>query len=1068
MFLSDTSIKRPIMMTMIIFSFVVIGLFALTNLGIDIFPDIEFPYVTVLTIYPGAGPEEVETLITKPIEDAVASISGLKEMTSIAQEGMSLTLLEFNLGRNVDFAGIDVKEKVDAIRADLPADAEDPQIQKFDIGALPVINLAVSSPRPLEQLSVLADEEIKNQLTRVNGLANVDIVGGKEREIVVAVDRRKLQARGLSILQVMQALSQENINLPSGRIAAGKKEYSIRVQGEFRDLAQIAGLYLPVMQGEPAVRLADIATIQDTYAEQRETARMQGKESIGLSLIKRSDANAVQVGREVKKVLAQLEKTLPSDIEITIARDRTEFIQNSVNDVFDNLIIGILLTALVLYLFLHSWKGTVIAAISMPVSIVSTFTLLLFADFTLNMMSLMALAISVGILVTNSIVVLENIERYRKMGKPMQEAASIGTKEIALAVAAATMTNIVVFTPIAFMSGIVGQFFKQFGLTVTFATLFSLLVSFTMVPMLASMKLNRMIYVAAALVTGLLVYISLGLEVFLVVAGFVLLVGILTWMGWLQKIFAAWDRFYDQLSVSYHTGLGYFLRHRPLLFGGVSLLFISSLVVSAVFIGSEFFPKADAGGFSVSVEMPSGTTLQETDKVLQRVEETVNKIPEVKTVYSQVGTNESGEFTLNQGVHLGVVVTQLKDKPERKRTTFEIMDEIRPQLTDIPAAQIILTPMSFFGGGEADMTIEVTGPDMTILAKLADQVVEIARTERGVVDPRSSWRTGKPELRISPRRELMADQGLTVTQVGLAMRTMIEGQKVSKYREGNREYDIRVKLAAEDLKKIEDVPDFAVISKEGPQKIFNIADLDFTEGPSQIQRKGKQRMITVSAELTGTTLGQAQKDIQAGIDTLKIPEGYQVKFGGQSEEMAESFAELGRALILAIILTYMLMAAMMESYVHPFIILATLPLGLIGVLYALFLTGNSISIFSLMAIIMLVGIVVNNGILLIDYIETVRREKGLSLFEAILEASPTRLRPIIMTNLATILGMTPLALGIGSGGEFRAPMAIAAIGGLISSTIFTLFLIPAMYYSVEQFRGRLGRAKGIESSASEP
>jgi HAE1 family hydrophobic/amphiphilic exporter-1 len=1057
------------MMTMIIFSFVVIGLFALTNLGIDIFPDIEFPYVTVLTIYPGAGPEEVETLITKPIEDAVASISGLKEMTSIAQEGMSLTLLEFNLGRNVDFAGIDVKEKVDAIRADLPADAEDPQIQKFDIGALPVINLAVSSPRPLEQLYILADEDIKNQLTRVNGLANVEIVGGKEREIVVAVDRRKLQARGLSILQVMQALAQENINLPSGHIAAGKKEYSIRVQGEFHDLTQIAGLYLPVMPGEPAVRLADIATIQDTYAEQRETARMQGKESIGLSLIKRSDANAVQVGREVKKVLADLKKTLPSDIEITIARDRTDFIQNSVNDVFDNLIIGILLTALVLYLFLHSWKGTVIAAISMPVSIVSTFTLLLFANFTLNMMSLMALAISVGILVTNSIVVLENIERYRKMGKPVKEAASIGTKEIALAVAAATMTNIVVFTPIAFMSGIVGQFFKQFGLTVTFATLFSLLVSFTMVPMLASMKLNRLIYVAAALVTGLLVYISLGVGVFLFVAGFVLLVGFLTWRGWLQRIFAAWDRFYDHLSDSYHAGLEYFLRHQVLLFGGVTLLFISSLVVAAVFVGSEFFPKADAGGFSVSVEMPAGTTLQETDAVLKRIEAVVREIPEMKTVYSQVGTSESGEFTFNQGVHLGVVITQLKDKPERKRTTFEIMDEIRPKLTDIPAAQIILTPANFFGGGgEADLTIEVTGPDMKILADLADQVIEIARQERGVVDPRSSWRTGKPELRISPRRELMADQGLTVTQVGLAMRTMIEGQKVSKYREGNREYDIRVKLAEEDLQKIEDVPDFAVISKEGPQKIFNIANLEFTEGPSQIQRKGKQRMITVSAELTGTTLGQVQKNIQAGIDTLKIPEGYRVKFGGQSEEMAESFAELGRALILAIILTYMLMAAMMESYINPLIILATLPLGLIGVLYALFLTGNSISIFSLMAIIMLVGIVVNNGILLIDYIETVRREKDTPLLSAILAAAPTRLRPIIMTNLATILGMTPLALGIGSGGEFRAPMAISAIGGLISSTIFTLFLIPAMYYSVEQVRGKFGKTKGIESGTIEP
>lgn len=1056
MFLSDTSIKRPVMMTMVIFAFVVIGLFSLSKLGIDIFPEIEFPYVTIVTVYPGAGPEEVETLITKPIEEAVAAISGLKEMQSVSQEGMSLTFLEFELGRNVDLAAIDVKEKVDAIRADLPEDAQDPQIQKFDIGAIPIMNLAVSSPRPLDQLYVLTDEEIKKQLNRIDGLANVEIIGGKEREIVVAVNRRKLQARGLSILQVVQAISRENLNLPSGHIAAGRKEYSIRVQGEFRDLSQISGLYLPMVPGKLAVRLADIASVEDTFAEQRELARMQGHESVGLSLIKRSDANAVQVGRLVKTELERLKGILPSDIDITVARDRTDFIQNAVNDVRDNLIIGILLTAFVLFLFLHSWKGTVVAAISMPVSIISTFTLLMFANFTLNMMSLLALAISVGILVTNSIVVLENIERYRKLGKPIREAASIGTKEIALAVAASTMTNVVVFTPIAFMSGITGQFFKQFGLTVTFATLFSLLVSFTLVPMMASYRLNRLIYVLAAVVTCAMVYFSLGVGVLIILLAFFLIIGLLTRSGLLKKLFEGWDRFYDQLAQSYQRGLDFCLKHWVLLFGAVTLLFISSLVIAGLFVGSEFFPKADAGAFSVSVEMPPGATLEETDRVLHRIEAEVKSEPEVKTVYSQIGTNESGEFTVNQGVHLGVVVVQMVDKSERKRTSFDLIDALRPRLIDIPAAQIILTPASFFGGGgEADLTIEVTGPEMSVLSDLADHVVNLASRQRGVVDPRSSWRTGKPELRITPRRELLADQNLSVADLGMSMRTMVEGQKVSKYREGNREYDIRVKLGEADLQRIEEVPDFSVMTVDGPQKVFNIANLDFTEGPTQIQRKSKQRMVTVSAELAGTTLGQVQKLIQADIDAMAVPEGYQIRFSGQSEAMAESFSEMGRALILAIILTYMLMAAMMESYLHPLTIMMTLPLGLVGVLYALFLTGNSISIFSLMAIIMLVGIVVNNGILLIDYIQTLRKEKGLPMREAILEASPTRLRPIIMTNLATILGMTPLALGLGSGGEFRAPMAIAAIGGLISSTTFTLFLIPTIYYTFESWKDKL-------------
>ncbi|MCX6640467.1 MAG: efflux RND transporter permease subunit [bacterium] len=1052
MLLSDISIKRPILMTMIIFTFLVIGLFSLTKLGIDLFPKIDFPYVTIVTVYPGAGPEEVETLITKPVEEAVSSISGLRNMTSIAQEGMSLTFLEFELSKSVDLAAIDVKEKVDAIRGDLPEDAVDPQIQKFDIGSMPIINLAVSSSRPLDQLYIFCDEDIKTRLNRIDGLANVEIVGGKEREIVVAVDRRKLEARGLSILQVVQALGQENMNLPSGHITAGRKEYSIRVKGEFENVQQIQDLYLPMTPGQPAVRLADVATVNDTYAEQRELARMNGVSSIGLSLVKRSDANAVQVGRKVKLELAELAKILPKDVKIDVARDRTTFIQDSVNDVWSNLLSGILLTALVLFMFLHSWKGTVIAAISMPIAVVSTFTLLLFAGFTLNMMSLMALAISVGILVSNSIVVLENIERYQLMGHPPAEAARLGTNEIAIAVSASTLTNVVVFTPIAFMSGIIGQFFKEFGLTVTFATLISLFISLTMVPMMASVRISWLVYAVAGLATGGLVLFALGPVTLAVIVAFLLLILILTRTGQLKKIFTAWDKMYDDLAASYRRGLAYFLNRQVLLFGIVTLLFVSSLVVAALFVGSEFMPQADMGNFSVSVEMPAGATMAETDRVLRRIEDEINKLPELGTVYSQVGTNESGGFSTSQGIHLGVVVVQLKDKPIRKRSVYEIIEYLRPRLTDMPAAQILLQPGNLFGGGQADLEIEIEGPEMDQLAQLSDRLVDMTGKVRGVIDPRSSWKTGKPELKISPQRLRIADQNLSIGELALSMRTMIEGQKVSKYREGSREYNIRVKLSDADLQQIRDVPDFAVMTMQGPQKISSIADLDYMEGPSQIMRKNKERMVTVSAEVSGTTIGEAQKLIQANLDTMKIPEGYTVRFGGQSEHMAESFAEMGRAMILAIILTYMLMAAIMESYLHPLIIMATLPLGLIGVLFALFLTGKAISIYSLMAVIMLVGIVVNNGILLIDFIQTTRREEKLPLLEAILKASPTRLRPIIMTNLAASLGMLPLALGIGAGGEARSPMAISAIGGFITSTIFTLYLIPAIYYTLEKMK----------------
>ncbi|MBU0517672.1 efflux RND transporter permease subunit [bacterium] len=1052
MFLSDISIKRPVMMTMVILTCVVIGLFSLTKLGIDLFPEIDFPFVTVMTIYPGAGPQEVETLITKPIEEEVAAISGLKEMISVAQEGVSVTFLEFEMTRDADLAAIDVKDKVDAIRGDLPQDAEDPVISKFDINSIPVMNLAVSSPRPLDKLYILVDDEIKTALNRIDGLASVDILGGKEREIVVAVDRRKLEGYGLSILQIVQALAQENLNLPSGHIAAGRKEYSIRVKGEFADIETIEQLYLPVDRDDPPVRLSDIATVEDTFKEQREMARMNGVTSVGLSLVKRSDANSVLVGNDIKKELARLKQSLPEDITIEIARDRSESIQDSVDDVRNNLIIGILLTALVLFLFLHNWKGTVIAAISMPVSIISTFTLLNFAGFTLNMMSLMALAISVGVLVTNSIVVLENIERYNKKGKSLADASSIGTKEIAIAVAAAALTNVVVFTPIAFMAGIVGQFFKQFGLTVAFATLFSLLISFTLTPMMAAYKLRRSIYVMAALITSLLVYYALGLMVLLIFLGVLLLIAILTWTGLLKKFFTAWDRVYDGMAISYRKGLVYCLEHRILVLGVTSLLFISSLFVGGTFVGSEFFPASDYGEFSISVEMPAGATFDQTDKVLHRLEDEINKIPEVETVFSQIGTSESGEFTISEGVHLGVIVVQLKDKPMRQRSTNEILNELRPQLADIPAAQLVLKPGDMFGGGsEADLTIEVLGPDVELLADLADQVVAIAGETRGVLDPRSSYKVGKPEMKVTPRRGLLADQNTSVSTLGVALRTMIEGQRVSKYREGDREYDIRVKFREADL-NLDQVPEFSIMGGSGPQMISSVGHIEYTEGPSQIMRKNKQRIVQVTAELSGVTVGKVQTVLEEKFAQMSIPEGYIVRVAGQSDDMAESFAEMGRALILAIILTYMLMAAILESYIHPLTIMMTLPLGLIGVLYALFLTGNSISMMSLMAIIMLVGIVVNNGILLIDYTQHLRRNNGVELYEAVLDAAPTRLRPIIMINLATALGMLPLALGMGTGGEFRAPMAVSAIGGLATSTVFTLFLIPIIYYTFESWK----------------
>jgi len=1035
---------------MVILAFAVIGLYSLTDLGIDMFPEIEFPFVSVMTLYPGAGPEEIETLITKPIEEEVGAINGVKTIQSVSQEGISFVFVEFQMNVSVDIAGIDVKEKVDAIRYQLPSDIEPPAVSKFDINSFAIMNLAISSPRPAEEVFKTTEDVIKPELAKIQGLANIGLVGGKKREIHIEADKNALAARGLSLANIIMAVQMENLNVPGGRIVEGRKEYSIRMNGEFDSVESIRQLKLQVPEGPP-VRLSDVAKVYDDFEEQRELARFNNVSSVGVDLIKRSDANTVQVANEVKKTIERLSALLPEDYSIDVARDRSVSIQESVDDVTSNIVIGILLTALVLMLFLQSWEGTVIAAISMPLSIVSTFTLLKFMGFTLNMMSLMGLAISIGIFVANSIVVLENIERYKALGKSVKDAAAKGTSEIAIAVAASTLTNVVVFTPIAFMSGITGQFFRQFGLTVTFATLFSLIISFTLVPMMASMRIKTGVYVFFGAVTLFLTYISLGAIVtgILVVALFLFF--IMEKLGYKQKAVAKWDKFYNDLAMSYRNTLSWAVSHRKTVVFTIVGLFVLTLPLTG-FLGSEFMPGSDLGSFAISLEMPSGATMEETDRALRTIEEIAGQEPEIKSIYSALGKSESGDWSISSGVNLGVAVIQLVDKDQREASTDDIITRLRPKLAGIPSAKLILAPIQFMGGGaEGDLQIEVSGPDMNELATLSEQVAEIVKQTPGLVDVNTSFRLGKPELNLIPRRNEIEDVGMNVAQVAMSLRNMIEGEVAGKLREGGDEYDIRVRLSQRDRNSIHRVGDYLVTTQNGPVPIARLAKMEFSEGPTSISRKNKQRLVMVSANTVGTSLGQAQAAIEEKLKDLEIKPGYRVFFGGWSEHMGEAFMELLKAFLLATVLTYMLMAAIMESYKNPFIIILTLPLAIIGVVLALLITNQTLSIMSLMAVVMLVGIVVNNGILLIDYITVLRRE-GKGLREAIIEACPVRLRPIIMTNLAAIIAMVPSAIGLGSGGEMRASMAIVSIGGLITSTIFTLYLIPIIYASFEGIR----------------
>jgi HAE1 family hydrophobic/amphiphilic exporter-1 len=1051
MFLSDLSIRKPVLITMVVMSFAVIGLYSFLRLGVDNWPNVNFPFAVVSVVYPGAGPEEIESQVIKPVEDEITTIAGIRHITSQCLENRGLIFVEFELGTKIDFAAMDIKDKVDAILPNLPEDLKPPVVLKFDLTQMPIMNLALESTRPPDELYDIADDVVKARLNRVSGLAQIDIEGGRKREIQVAVSRSQLRAHDLTVMDVIGGLKMANLNMPGGRIEEGRRDVTIRLEGEFATPAEMEKIILP-LDGGRTVRLRDIARVYDSYEDEVSRVRFNGQTSVGLSLRKRSDANTVAVAEGVKHELAQVKKLLPPDVKLSISRDNSVFIRNSLADVSSNLVMGILLTALVLFLFLRSWEGTVIASVAMPVSVVATFLLIDAAGFTLNSMTLMGLSISAGILVNNAIVVLENINTYRSRGFAPREAAAKGTSEIALAVAASTLTNIVVFVPIGFMGGIVGQFFREFGLTVAFATVFSLIVSFTLTPMMAARKLTRTAYAMVGLAVFLGVWLVVG---FVQALGPMIAVGALLLaerLGWLGRFFHRWDRVQDAAIESYRNALAWCLNRPWRIMGSVLVIFLLSFPMFSI-VGAQFFPKTDQGEFYVAVKMPPGTRLDETDLAMNMIEKQVRALPELKDYYTTTGSAEVGHGE-NQGSQLGGVYVRLMDLQHRQRSTDEVIRGLRGRLANVPAADVVITGTSTLGGGgESDLQIEVSGNVMADVLSTVNQVQAIVSDTKGTVDVTNTWITGKPELKVLPRRNEMADQGIHAADLATTLRALFEGIVATTYRQAGKEYDVRVRLDKSDRERLEQVRSLEIKAHDHWLPLTAVATVSEAGGPTTIYRKDKQRLVMVTANITRGALTEVQKAIQTRLDRLQIPSGVSVQFGGQAEFMGREFAYIYRAMLLAAILTYMLLCAMLESYIRPLMIMLTLPLGFIGVALALVLTNNPVSLMVLMGMVMLVGIVVNNAILIIDYAQVLRAQ-GKSVRDATLEAAPGRFRPIVMANLAAILGMMPLALGVGAGAGWRSPMAIASVGALISSTMFTLFLIPTIYEYIEARRER--------------
>jgi len=1020
-----------------ILAFVVIGAFSYTKLGLDFLPELDFPYVTVTTVYPGAGPKEVETLITEEIEDAVSTVDGIKHVRSTSMENYSQVFIEFAMGVDVDFAAMDVREKVDAIKAELPDDAEAPAILKFDPNAKPVVYLAVHGERPVNELWEFADDVLKDRLSGVPGVAAVEIVGGKTREILIAADQGRLAACQLSVLDLVDRLGRENLDLPSGHITESRTEYTVRMDGEFETVEQIRNLDL-VTPDDKVVYLRDVAEVLDTFEEQRSLARFAGKECVGLTIKKKAEANVVRVVDKVLDAVERAKRQLPSGVRLEVVDEESAFIRESVRDLRNNILLGIALTAVVLYLFLHSATSTVIVAIAMPVAIISTFTLILFAGFTLNVMSLMGMAVCVGILVDNAIVVLESIHRHLEQKNSSAEAATSGTTEVTLAVIGATLTNLVVFVPIAFMSGMIGQFFKQFGLAITFATFMSMLISFTLTPILASKLLRRRAPDDDH--EGLVSHSERGKFLSYLVAFFSV------FPDTVASFFRLWDWAYELLARAYVWTLDRALPRRWVVLFIAAALFLASFVLVPR-LGVEFVSEPDMGKLTLFLETPPGTPLTETDRVLSQVNEAIMGLEEVKHTYTTVGKLEGTFGRTSEGVHVGQVLIVCRDKWDRDRTIEEVAEVLRDKTAGVPDADITIhraSPM----GAEAPVQLEISGPEFDKLQEVAERVQGALTRVPGAVDVDSTWRSGKPEIVAVPDRKRIADHGLAVAKVARVMRAGIEGLVASQFRVAGREYDIRVKLAETDRQDSNQVRDILIPIKDKPGvPLVSFVALEPRTGPTQIIRKDKQRVIIISANLAGRPLGDLVSDATAKLDTHRdewFPPGYDYYFGGSTEMMREAFQDLLMAFGLAIILSYLVLAGLLESFIQPFTIMLTLPLALIGVFASLYVSGLTISIFSLMSIVMLVGIVVNNAILLLDYTNTLRKA-GQTRREALLQACRTRLRPIIMTNIATVMGMLPVTLSQGLGSEIRVPMAVVSIGGLMISAVLTLFVIPSVY-----------------------
>lgn len=1039
--LTRLAINRPLAMLMLIMGIVIMGIVAFGLLKVDRMPNITVPFVSINVSYPGASPVDVENRILRVLEQTVSGVSGIDTVESDASQGRGSIRIQFVEGWDADKAAIDIDRRVAAIRARLPADASAPSVNRMDPNSMPILNVSLTGSLPQDELYKLASTIVQPRLLSIPGVADVSVSGGLQRVVRITVDYTKLEAYGITLTAIQNAITRENIDSPGGTFQQGRITLNVRSVGLFQSADELADLVITTTSSGP-VHLRDVATVTEGFRERTSFQRLNGEESVGLSIAKAADANSIKVADDIKAAIEKISPTLPAGAKLVVSNDTTRFTRRALEAIEKDLVIAVIMCGLVLMLFLHAWRNTLIVILAIPTSLISTFLVMFILGFSLNTVSMMALALTIGILVDDSIVVLENIHRHLQKGEPPKVASLNGRSEIGLAAMAITFVDIVVYLPVAFMSGMIGQLFKEYGITIATATLFSLFVSFTLTPMLASRWLKKEEE-------------NSGRS------------HILSWFPrW-------WEHNYEKMAHGYGRLLGWALGHRPIIIIIALVAFAGSLsFIPLKLLGVEYAPQEDDGQMNVSLNMPSGMGLEAYDAAGRQLETMLFQMPEVQNVFTTIRGGGGGGF--GGGTNMTV---QLVDKHERQRSIWDIQNQIRRMATSIPDATIRSNVQSSFGmgGGGMGLRIEILGDDLATLKNLADQVSQVAGTIPGVVDVRNPDVAGQPEIRIVMDHRKMAELGVTSQQVSSTLRTMLAGTSVGQLRpDGRDEMDITLvagDLDRLDLARLESMPLVSSTAGAGSSsatggttsasnivRLGQVTTLQRTTGPQSISRSNRQRVLSVSATVDGRALSDVADDMRKAMLDVPIPLGYSYTIGGSVRQMDAAVSALTSALTLSIILIYMLLVALYESWLYPLAIMLALPVSLIGAFGGLVLTGNTLNLFSMIGMIMLMGLVAKNAILLVDY-TNILRARGYERFEAIVEAGRTRLRPILMTTATIIAAMTPLAMKLESGAESRAPMAVVIIGGVISSTMLTLVLVPSVYTYLDDLQNALGGPK---------